>query len=97
MLTPFDKFLAMFSILSTCIGVAIIICYLIHIKIYERRIEESRRFCIQLEQLKAEKEPPCIPIVVSEQVRKMRKEFDTAFDELEKLISKENVKYYLKR
>lgn len=100
MLSPFDKFLIISSILSICIAIAIVICFLIANKIYDRRIEESRRFCIQLEKIRAERKPSyseeIIPIEISEQVRILRKELNFALDSLEILIAQENVNITLK-
>ena len=64
MITIINNLLIVVSVLSICIGVAIVICYCIHIKTFDRRIEESRRFYEKMEKLKAEKNASCSEDIV---------------------------------
>lgn len=83
----FKEFLAVFSILV--IGIAIIICFIIYIKIEDRRMEETRRHCIQLTKLNAENRSPYMKKMMTDEIireiRRIRSELDSVFDKLENM------------
>lgn len=83
----FKEFLAIFSILI--IGMAIIICYIIYLKIQDKRMEETRRYCIELTKLNAENKSPYMKEMMTEEIireiRRIRSELNSVFDKLENM------------
>lgn len=85
----FNKILILFSIFCVCIGIAIVICFIIHTKIEDKKIEKTRRFCIQLEKLNAENKSPYMKEMMTDEIireiRRIHSELDSVFDKLENM------------